>query len=116
MKESCECYSMVRGDSVRHAILNGELEKSEASAVVSKNRSNQDPPISVVLIVIQKNDVLKLWDTQTGGIITAIQEGEMQAKARLLHAIVETNAGEDVAGKSIALEATTGNSSKALNP
>ncbi|KAF2298179.1 hypothetical protein GH714_016810 [Hevea brasiliensis] len=37
-----ECYLMVRRVSVRHATMNGELEKSEAAAMVSRNRSNQN--------------------------------------------------------------------------
>ncbi|KAH0730316.1 hypothetical protein KY289_001504 [Solanum tuberosum] len=51
-----ECYSMVRRESVRHATVNGDLEKSEATAM----------------------------DIQNGGIITVIQEGEMQARVQML--------------------------------
>ncbi|KAH0725518.1 hypothetical protein KY284_001383 [Solanum tuberosum] len=51
-----ECYSMVRRESVWHATVNGDLEKSEAAAM----------------------------DIQNGGIITVIQEGEMQARVPLL--------------------------------
>jgi transposase InsO family protein len=36
-----ECYSLVRRESIRHATMNTELEKVEASAMVSRNKSNQ---------------------------------------------------------------------------
>lgn len=37
-----ECYSMVCRENVGHAIVNGDLEKSEVAAMVSKYRSNQN--------------------------------------------------------------------------
>ena len=36
------CYALVRHESVRLAMMNGELEKSEASAMVTQNQSNQN--------------------------------------------------------------------------
>ena len=36
------CYALVRHESVRLAMMNGEPEKSEASAMVTRNRSNQN--------------------------------------------------------------------------
>ena len=34
------CYALVHRESVRLAMMNGEPEKSEASAMVTRNRSN----------------------------------------------------------------------------
>ncbi|CAJ2669981.1 unnamed protein product [Trifolium pratense] len=39
-----ECYSMVRREFVRQTTMNGELEKPEASAMFSRNRSSQNGP------------------------------------------------------------------------
>jgi len=99
-----ECYSMVRRESVRHATVNGDLEKSKAAAMVSKYRSNQNrfsqnQPDQIKSKGFNKSTykcthcdspgtqmivVLKLWDIQNGGIIIVIQEGEMQVRVPLL--------------------------------
>ena len=37
-----ECYALVRREDVRRGMMNGQLENSEASAMVTRNRSNQN--------------------------------------------------------------------------
>ena len=37
-----ECYALVRHEDVRRGVMNGQLENSEASAMVTRNRSNQN--------------------------------------------------------------------------
>ena len=37
-----ECYALVRHEDVRRGVMNGQLENSEASAMVTHNRSNQN--------------------------------------------------------------------------
>ena len=37
-----ECYALVRREDVRREVMNGQLENSEASAMVARNRSNQN--------------------------------------------------------------------------
>ena len=37
-----ECYALVCREDVRHGVMNGQLKKSEASAMVTRNRSNQN--------------------------------------------------------------------------
>ena len=37
-----ECYALVRREDVRRGVMNGQLENSEASAMVTRNRSNQN--------------------------------------------------------------------------
>ena len=37
-----ECYALVCREDVRHGVMNGQLENSEASAMVTRNRSNQN--------------------------------------------------------------------------
>ena len=37
-----ECYALVRCEDVRSGVMNGQLENSEASAMVTRNRSNQN--------------------------------------------------------------------------
>ncbi|KAB5516087.1 hypothetical protein DKX38_026735 [Salix brachista] len=39
-----ECYALVRREDVRRGVMNGQLENSEASAMVTRNRSNQNWP------------------------------------------------------------------------
>uniref|UniRef100_A0A5B6Z3B9 Retrotransposon Copia-like N-terminal domain-containing protein n=2 Tax=Davidia involucrata TaxID=16924 RepID=A0A5B6Z3B9_DAVIN len=39
-----ECYALVRREYVRRATMNGEPENSEASVIVTQNRSNQNWP------------------------------------------------------------------------
>ena len=35
-----ECYALVRSEDVRRGVMNGKLENYEASALVTRNRSN----------------------------------------------------------------------------
>ena len=37
-----ECYVLVRREDVRRRVMNGQLENSEASTMVTRNRSNQN--------------------------------------------------------------------------
>ena len=37
-----ECYALVRHEDVRCGVMNGQLENSKASAMVTRNRSNQN--------------------------------------------------------------------------
>ena len=37
-----ECYALVRREDVRRGVMNGQLENSETSAMVTRNRSNQN--------------------------------------------------------------------------
>ena len=37
-----ECYALVCHEDVRREVMNGQLENSEASAMVTRNRSNQN--------------------------------------------------------------------------
>lgn len=37
-----ECYALVRREDVRRGVMNGQLENAEASAMVIRNRSNQN--------------------------------------------------------------------------
>ena len=37
-----ECYALVRREDVRRGVMNGQLENSEASAMVTRNQSNQN--------------------------------------------------------------------------
>ena len=37
-----ECYALVRREDVRRGVMNGQLENSEASTMVTRNRSNQN--------------------------------------------------------------------------
>ena len=37
-----ECYALVRREDVRCGVMNGQLENSEASAMMTRNRSNQN--------------------------------------------------------------------------
>ena len=37
-----ECYALVRREDVRRWVINGQLENSEASAMVTRNRFNQN--------------------------------------------------------------------------
>ena len=37
-----ECYALVPREDVRCGVMNGQLEISEASAMVTRNRSNQN--------------------------------------------------------------------------
>ena len=37
-----ECYALVRREDVRRWVINGQLENSEASATVTRNRFNQN--------------------------------------------------------------------------
>ena len=37
-----ECYALVRREDVRCGVMNGQLENSEASAMVTRNKSNQN--------------------------------------------------------------------------
>ena len=37
-----ECYALVRCKDVQHWVMNEQLENSEASAMVTQNRSNQN--------------------------------------------------------------------------
>ena len=36
-----ECYALVRREDVRRGVMKGQLENSEASAMVTRNRSNK---------------------------------------------------------------------------
>ena len=37
-----ECYALIRHKDVRRGVMNEQLENSEASAMVTRNRSNQN--------------------------------------------------------------------------
>ena len=37
-----ECYALVRREDVQRGVMNGQLENSKASAMVTQNRSNQN--------------------------------------------------------------------------
>ena len=37
-----ECYALVHREDVRRGVMNGQLENYEASAIVTRNRSNQN--------------------------------------------------------------------------
>ena len=39
-----ECYALVSREDVRRGVMKGQLENSEASAMVTRNRSNQNQP------------------------------------------------------------------------
>ncbi|KAK4716347.1 hypothetical protein R3W88_014685 [Solanum pinnatisectum] len=112
-----ECYSMVSRESIRHAIVNGDLEKSKAAAMVSKYRFNQNcfsqnQPDQMRYKGINKSTYksffLKLW-------VHNRDSRRRNASKSSTVAIVETNAKEDVVGQSTSLVATRGNNGKALN-
>ncbi|KAH0679168.1 hypothetical protein KY284_020253 [Solanum tuberosum] len=129
-----ECYSIVLRESVRHATVNGDLEKSKAAAMVRKYRSNQNrfsqnQPDRMRSKGINKSTYkcthcdlsghtkdrcfeivgyLEWWDHNRGS-------RRINASKSSTAVIVETNAKEDVAGQSTALLATRGNNGKALN-
>ncbi|KAH0720857.1 hypothetical protein KY290_005874 [Solanum tuberosum] len=129
-----ECYSMVRRESIRHATVNGDLEKSETVAIVSEYRSNQNrlsqnQPDRMRSKGINKSTYKCTHCDQSGHIkdhcfeIVGYPEWwdhnrdsrRRNASKSSTAAIVETNAKEDVAGQSTTLVATRGNNGKALN-
>ena len=105
-----ECYALVRREDVRRGVMNRQLENSEASAMVTRNRSNQNwslnisktkksPSILILLmvatnhhtnaltmikLVIQKIDAMNLWDIWNGGIIAVIPESRIPRRPLLL--------------------------------
>ena len=105
-----ECYALVRREDVRSGVMNGQLENSEASAMVTRNRSNQTDllnnnktkkgpsilrllmvatnhhrnALTVIKLVIQKVDAMNLWDIRNGGIIAVIPGRRIPRRPLLL--------------------------------
>ncbi|KAH0765388.1 hypothetical protein KY285_001259 [Solanum tuberosum] len=91
-----ECYSMVRRESIRHATVNGDLEKSEATTMSGHTK---DRCFEIV-------GYSEWWDHNR-------DSRRRNASKSSNAAIVETNAKEDVVGQSTAFVATRGNNCKA---
>ena len=105
-----EYYALVRRKDVRHGVMNGQLENSEASAMVTQNQSNQTGPLNtsktkkgpsilrllmvvtnhhtnaltVIKLVIQKVDAMNLWDIRNDGIIAVIPVRRIPRRLLLL--------------------------------
>ena len=105
-----ECYALVRHEDVRRGVMNGQLENSEASAMVTRNRSNQNwspqhqenkkKPIHPKTANgadkssykcthydqtgHTKVNVMNLWDIRNGGIIAVIPGRRIPRKPLLL--------------------------------
>ncbi|KAH0753649.1 hypothetical protein KY290_023919 [Solanum tuberosum] len=122
-----ECYSMVSRESVWHATVNGDLEKSKATAMVSKYSSNQNwfsqnQPDRMRSKDINKSTYKCTHCDQSGHTKDRCFEivgypkwwdhnrdsRKRNASKSSTAAIVETNAKEDVVGQSTTLVATRG--------
>ena len=135
-----ECYALVRREDVRRGVMNGQLENSEASAMVTRNRSNQNwspqhqqdqkRPIHPKTANGGDKSPYKCTDCdQTGH--TKIRCYELvgysewwdhsrdslkqNSKKASTAAIVETKTEEDSGKKSSTLVAAAGNGGKVLN-
>ncbi|KAH0781748.1 hypothetical protein KY290_001346 [Solanum tuberosum] len=114
-----ECYSMVRREFVRHATVNGDLEKSEAATIVNRMRSKGINKSTYKCTHCDQSGHTKdrcfeivgypeWWDHNC-------DSRRRNASKSSTAAIVETNAKEDVTGQSTTLVATRGKNGKALN-
>ena len=135
-----ECYSLVRHEDVRHRVMNRQLENFEASAMVTRNRSNQnwspqhqqDQKSPIHPKTANGGDKSSYKCThcdQTGHIKSRCYElvgypkwwdhsrdsHKKNSKKASIAAIVETKTEDDSGEKSSALAAATGNGSKVLN-
>ena len=98
-----ECYALDHREDVRRGVMNRQLKNSEASAMVTRNRSNQNwspqhqqlrllmvvinhhtNALTVIKPVIQKVDAMNLWDIRNGGIIAMIPGRRIPRRPLLL--------------------------------
>ena len=126
------CYALVHRESVRLAMMNGELEKSEASAMVTRNRSNQNrssqsQPKNTG--GVDKSTYKCTHCNQTGHTKSHCFElvgysewwdhshdsRKKNSKRTSSAAVVETKTADGVAGQISAFAATAGNGGKVLN-
>ena len=135
-----ECYALVRHKDVRHRVMNGQLENYEASAMVTRNRSNknwspqhqQDQKRLIHPKTINGGDKSSYKCThcdQTGHTKSRCYElvgypelwdhscdsRKQNSKKASTTTIVETKTEDDSGEKSSALAIKTGNGGKVLN-
>ena len=135
-----ECYALVRREDVQCGVMNGQLKNSEASAMVTRNRSNQNrspqhqqdqkrPIHPKIANGDDKSSYKCTHCDQTGHTKTQCYElmgypewwdhsrdsRKKNSKKASTAAIVETKTEDDSGEKSSALTATTGNGGKVLN-
>ena len=135
-----ECYALVHRENVRSGVMNGQLENYEASAMVTRNRSNQNlspqhqqdqkrPIHPKTANGGDKSSYKCTHCDQTGHIKSRCYElmgypewwdhsrdsQKQNSKKASTAIIVETKTEDDSGEKSSALAATTGNGGKVLN-
>ena len=135
-----ECYALVHREDVRCRVMNIQLENSEASTMVTRNRSNQNGspqhqqdqkrPIHPKTTNGGDKSSYKCTDCdQTGHTKSRCYEvvgypewwdhsrdsRKKNSKKASIAAIVETKTEDDSGEKSSALAATAGNGGKVLN-
>ena len=135
-----ECYALVRREDVRRRVMNEQLENSEASAMVTRNRSNQnwspqhqqDQKRLIHPKTANGGDKSSYKCThydQTGHTKSRCYElvgypelwdhsrdsRKQNSKKASTAAIVETKIEDDSGEKSSALAITAGNGGKVLN-
>ena len=135
-----KCYALVRREDVRRGVMNGQLENSKASAMVTWNRSNQnwspqqqqDQKRPIHLKTTNGGDKSSYKCThcdETGHTKSQCYElvgylkwwdhsrdsRKKNSKKASTAAIVETKTEDDNGEKSSTLAATAGNGGKVLN-
>ena len=135
-----ECYALVRHEDVRRRVMNEQLENSEASAMVTRNRSNQNwspqhqqdqkrPIHPKTTNGGDKSSYKCTHCDQTGHTKSRCNElvgypewwdhsrdsRKKNSKKASTAAIVETKTEDDSGEKSSTLAATAGNGGKVLN-
>ena len=135
-----ECYALVHREDVRRGVMNGQLENSEALAMVTRNRSNQNwspqhqqdqkrPIHPKTANGGDKSSYKCTHCDQTGHTKSRCYElvgypewwdhsrdsRKNNSKKASTAAIVETKTEDDSGEKSSTLAATTGNGGKILN-
>ena len=135
-----ECYALVRCEDVRRGVMNEQLENSEASAMVTRNRSNQNrspqqqqdqkrPIHHKTANGGDKSSYKCTHCDQTGHIKSRCYElvgylewwdhsrdsRKKNFKKASIAAIVETKTKDDSGEKSLALAVVVGNGGKVLN-
>ena len=135
-----ECYALVRREDVRRGVMNGQLENSEASSMVTRNRSNQnwshqhhqDQKRPIHLKTANGGDKSSYKCThcdQTGHTKSRCYElvgypewwdhsrdsRKKNSKKASTAAVVETKTEDDRYEKSSALATAAGNGGKVLN-
>ncbi|KAJ8636976.1 hypothetical protein MRB53_011243 [Persea americana] len=84
-----ECYALVHREYVRRTTMNGEPENSEASAMVTRNRSNQNWPSQHHRDPRKRNSK----KTSTAAVVETKTEGDVAEKVSAL-AIAAGNGGK----------------------